>query len=100
MTTSRLRAAMDILLGRVPTDRAVIRMEVIAARSGGDFEADARFELFTNGDRAGYSLSPAEVKTQIAEHLDIEMRRIGGYATPARSMPETPRQETCNDRKI
>lgn len=87
MTASRLRAALDILLGRVPADRTVIRIDVIAAASGGDFEADARFELFTNGDRAGYRLSPDEVKKQIAERLDIDMRRIGGYAPPTRSTP-------------
>ena len=91
MTASRLRAALDVLLGRIPDDRAVIRIDVIAAASGGDFEADARFELFTNGERAGYSLSPAEVKKQITERLDIDMRRIGGYAPPARSTPEALR---------
>lgn len=93
MIASRLRAALDVLLGRVPADRAVIRIDVIAATSGGDFEADARFELFTNGDRAGYRLSAAEVKTQIAERLDIDMRRIGGYAPPARSKPEALRDD-------
>jgi len=61
-----------------------------ATSSGASYPDDARFDLFVDGARAGYALTPNEVKTQIAERLDIEMRRVGSHGPePRRSLAET-----------
>ena len=74
---------------RVP--KATFSVEVRpAASSGASYPDEARFDLFVDGARAGYALTPSEVKTQIAERLDIEMRRVGGHGPePRRSLAET-----------
>lgn len=69
---------------RVAPCRHLARIEITAVTvEGGAFE-DARFDLFVDGKRAGYGLSPRQVKTEIEEGLDIEMRRIAGFAPPSR----------------
>jgi hypothetical protein len=83
----RLRDAETRLAALSPPDDGRIRtiIDVVPLPSTGpDFESDARYDLFVNGERAGYGMRPAQVKTEVVEGLDIEMRGMSGFDPPSR----------------
>lgn len=62
-----------------------IKIEILPVSKGGKlFETDARYDLFVDGERAGYSLTPNQVKNQIEEKMDIDMRALAGFDPPSR----------------
>lgn len=85
---------IDALLGRnaepivpVSTTRIVIAK---ADRAGAVYPDEARFDLFIDDMRAGYALEVTTLKQQISDHLDSEMRDVGGYGPePRRSLEES-----------
>jgi hypothetical protein len=61
-----------------------------AADAGPSYPDEARFDLFIDGARSGYSMGPGQLKDQVCEHLDSAMRRIGGHGPEIRrSLAET-----------
>jgi hypothetical protein len=88
-----LRRMISAIAGNpsAPVTKATFAVEVRpAASSGASYPDDARFDLLVDGERAGYALMPDEVKRQIVERLDIEMRRVGGHGPERRrSLAET-----------
>lgn len=78
-----IRSLRDVQDALDAPGSTLVRLVALPAR-GDDFDGDARFDLFTNGDRAGYAMTPDQVKTEIVEGLDIDMRELAGFAPPSR----------------
>lgn len=61
-----------------------------ATDAGPSYPDEARFDLFIDGARSGYSMDPAQLKDQVWQHLDSALRRIGGHGPELRrSLAET-----------